>query len=130
MYLLRDRSDDLAAAGIRAFGISRDSPWSHRAWKETLGVDVPLLSDWNGEATRAFDVAFEALGMTDVPMRAAFLIRDGKTIEATWMLGAEMPDIDAIIADGGESLERRLSWSLVSAGIYGTTTSFVPAPSA
>jgi len=80
MYLLRDRSDDLAAAGIRAFGISRDSPWSHRAWKETLGVDVPLLSDWNGEATRAFDVAFEALGMTDVPMRAAFLIRDGKTM--------------------------------------------------
>ena len=102
MYLLRDRSDDLAAAGIRAFGISRDSPWSHRAWKETLGVDVPLLSDWNGEATRAFDVAFEALGMTDVPMRAAFLIRDGKTIE------------------GGKT----------SAGIYGTTTSFVPAPSA
>ena len=59
MYLLRDRSDDLAAAGIRAFGISRDSPWSHRAWKEALGVDVPLLSDWNGEATRAFDVSLE-----------------------------------------------------------------------
>ena len=98
MYLLRDRSDDLAAAGIRAFGISRDSPWSHRAWKEALGVDVPLLSDWNGEATRAFDVAFEVLGMTDVPMRVAFLIRDGETIEAAWMLGGELPDIDAVIA--------------------------------
>jgi len=103
MYLLRDRSDDLAAAGIRAFGISRDSPWSHRAWKEALGVDVPLLSDWNGDATRAFDVAFEALGMTDVPMRVAFLIRDGATVEAVWLLGAEMPDIDAIIAEA-ESL--------------------------
>ena len=98
MYLLRDRSDDLAAAGIRAFGISRDSPWSHRAWKEALGVDVPLLSDWNGEATRAFDVSFEVQGMTDVPMRAAFLIRDGETIEAAWMLGGELPDIDAVIA--------------------------------
>ncbi len=87
--------------GSAPFGISRDSPWSHRAWKEALGVDVPLLSDWNGEATRAFDVAFEALGMTDVPMRAAFLIRDGETIEAAWLLGAEMPDIDAIIAAGG-----------------------------
>ena len=129
MYLLRDRSDDLAAAGIRAFGISRDSPWSHRAWKEALGVDVPLLSDWNGETTRAFDVAFEALGMTDVPMRAAFLIRDGKTVEAAWLLGAEMPDIDAIIAAGGIA-QRRLSLSFLSAGIYGTTTSFVPAPSA
>src|SRR4026208_1836055 len=104
MYLLRDRSDDLAAAGIRAFGISRDSPWSHRAWKETLGVDVPLLSDWNGEAPRAFDAALEALGMRDATKRAAFLMRDGKTIEAAWMLGAEMPDIDAIIA-AAESLD-------------------------
>ena len=128
MYLLRDRSDDLAAAGIRAFGISRDSPWSHRAWKEALGVDVPLLSDWNGETTRAFDVAFEALGMTDVPMRAAFLIRDGKTVEAAWLLAAEMPDIDAIIAEA-RIAQRRLRGK-ISAGIYGTTTSFVPAPSA
>jgi peroxiredoxin len=98
MLLLRDRSDDLTAAGIRAFGISRDSPWTHAAWAQTLGVDVPLLSDWNGDATRAFDVAFEVRGMTDVPMRSAFLIRDGEHIERAWMLGAELPDIDAVIA--------------------------------
>jgi peroxiredoxin len=101
MYLLRDRSDDLAAAGIRPLGISRDSLWSHRAWAQTLGVDVPLLSDWNGEATRAFDVAFEPLGMSDVPARSAFLIRDGETIEAAWMLGGEPPDIDEVIATAG-----------------------------
>ena len=96
--LLRDRGDDLAAAGIRPYAISRDSPWSHRAWAQTLGVDVPLLSDWNVEAIRAFDVAFEPLGMHDVAVRSAFLIRDGETIEATWMLGGELPDIDAVIA--------------------------------
>jgi peroxiredoxin len=62
-----------------------------------LGVDVPLLSDWNGEATRAFDVAFEPLGMNDVAMRTAFLIEDAETIRAAWMLGRELPDIDAVI---------------------------------
>ena len=97
MHLLRDRSDDLAAAGIRPFAISRDSPWSHRAWAQTLGVDVPLLSDCRGDATRAFDVAFEPLGMTDVAVRTAFLIRDGEMIEAAWMLGGDLPDIDAVI---------------------------------
>jgi peroxiredoxin len=97
LHLLRDRSDDLAAAGIRPFAISRDSPWSHRAWAQTLGVDVPLLSDWNGDATRAFDVAFEPLGMSDVAVRTAFLIRDGEMIEAAWMLGGDLPDIDAVI---------------------------------
>ena len=61
-------------------------------------MDVPLLSDWNGEATRAFGVAFEPLGMADVPARSAFLIRDGATVTASWMLGGELPDVDVIIA--------------------------------
>jgi len=96
--LLRDRSEELGAAGVRPLAISRDSPWSHAAWAQTLGVDVPLLSDWNGEATRAFGVAFEPLGMADVPARSAFLVKDGETIVAAWMLGSEMPDIDAVLA--------------------------------
>lgn len=86
---------------MRTFAISRDSPWSHRAWAEVLGVDVPLLSDWNGDATRAFGVAFEPLGMADVPARSAFLIEDGGTVRASWMLGAELPDLDAVIEAAG-----------------------------
>jgi peroxiredoxin len=58
---------------------------------------VPLLSDWDGDAARAFDVAFEPLGMRDVAIRSAFLIHDGDTIEAAWLLGADMPDLDAVI---------------------------------
>jgi peroxiredoxin len=73
--------------------------WSHRAWAQTLGVDVPLLSDWDGDAARAFDVVFEPLGMRDVPVRSAFLIRDGETIRAAWLLGRELPEIDAVIAE-------------------------------
>ena len=95
--LLRDRSDDLAAVGVRPLAISRDSPWSHRAWAEVLGVDVPILSDWNGDATRAFGIAFEPLGMRDVAARSSFLIQDGERIVAAWMLGSELPDIDAVI---------------------------------
>jgi len=56
------------------------------------------VSDWNGDAIRAFDAAFEPLGMRDVAIRSAFLIRDGETIEAAWMLGRELPDVDAVIA--------------------------------
>jgi peroxiredoxin len=95
--LLRDRGDDLAAAGIRALAISRDSPWSHAAWAQTLGADVPLLSDWNGEAIRAFGVAFEPLGMQDVAARSSFLIEDGRTVLESWMHGRELPDLDAVI---------------------------------
>jgi peroxiredoxin len=82
---------------VRPLAISRDSVWSHAAWSEALGVDIPLLSDWNGEATRAFGIATELLGMEDVSARTAFLIEDGDTIRATWMLGRELPDVDAVI---------------------------------
>jgi peroxiredoxin len=101
--LLRDRGDDLAAAGIRAVAISMDSPWSHRSWAEALGVHdaVPLLSDWEGEATRAFGVETELDGMR-VAARSAFLIADG-TVRAAWMLGSEMPDVDAAIASASSA---------------------------
>jgi peroxiredoxin len=35
--------------------------------------------------------------MTDVAMRSAFLIENGETIVAAWLLGRELPDIDAVI---------------------------------
>lgn len=98
LFLLRDRLADLAAAGVRPVGISRDSPWSHAAWTNTLGVEgVALLSDWDGEATRGFGVARKVDGMGDVPARCAFLI-EGDTVRASWHLGSELPDIDAVIA--------------------------------
>jgi peroxiredoxin len=88
---------------VRPLAISRDSVWSHAAWAQTLGVDgVPLLSDWNGEATRAFGVAVELGGMEDVAARTAFLIEDGETIRAAWMLGRELPDLDSVIAAAHE----------------------------
>ena len=97
MLLLRDRGADLAAAGIRPFGISRDSPWSHAAWAMTLGVEsVPLLSDFSGEAARGFGVAYMSREMEDIGGRSAFLI-DGETVVAAWLLGSDLPDLDAII---------------------------------
>ena len=78
--------------------ISQDSPWSHRSWVEALGTHdaVQILSDWEGEATRAFGVETESSGMR-VAARSAFLLEAG-TVRAAWMLGTELPDIDAAIA--------------------------------
>ncbi len=88
--------------GVRPVAISMDSPWSHHAWAEAIGVDdVPMLSDWEGEATRAFEVELEVNEMR-VAARSAFLVADG-TVLAAWMLGSELPDIDAVIATASSS---------------------------
>lgn len=99
MELLRDRSPELERAGVRGFGISRDSPWTHIAWMQALDLTVPLLSDWNAEATRGFGIAREYRGMKDVPLRSAFLVEQGGTVRRAWRYDdAEVPDLDAIVA--------------------------------
>ena len=98
MRLLRDREPEFAAAGVRVFGVSRDSSFSHRAWKETLGIETPLLSDWNGELTRRLGLAREWRGRTDVPERAAILVGEDGTVRGSWRYAdSEVPDFDALL---------------------------------
>ncbi len=99
MALLRDRADDFDSAGIRRFGISRDSPWSHVAWHQTLDLDFHLLSDWTGAAARAFGVAHEFRGLTDISRRSAFVIGADALVHASWVYEAtELPDLDDVLA--------------------------------
>src|ERR1043166_6401225 len=99
MELLRDRSMEVEQAGIRAMGISRDSPWSHVAWMQALDLTFPLLSDWNAEAVRAFGVAHEHRGLQDVAERTAFLIDRDITVRGAWRYEtAEVPDFDELLS--------------------------------
>src|SRR4029078_3970990 len=80
MQLLRDRSAEFEEAGVRAVGISRDSPSSHVAWMQALDLSLPLLSDWNAEAVRGFGIAHEHRGLQDVAERTAFLVDQEGTV--------------------------------------------------
>jgi peroxiredoxin len=98
MELLRDRSGEFEQAGVRVFGASRDSPWTHIAWAQTLDLNFPLLSDWNADAVRAFDIAFEFRGLRDVSRRSAFLIDKGGTVRGAWKYRTdEVPDFDELL---------------------------------
>jgi peroxiredoxin len=99
MELLRDRSDELAAAGVRPFAISRDSPWTHIAWLQALDLNFPLLSDWNAEAVHAFDVAHDFRGLRDVARRSAFLVDADAVVRGAWQYEtSELPDLDELLA--------------------------------
>jgi len=84
---------------VRAFGVSRDSHWSHRAWKEALGLDVPLLSDWNGTLANRFGAARVWRGMEGVPQRSAFLVGEDGTVLGSWRYeDSDVPDFDELLA--------------------------------
>ena len=84
---------------MRLYGISRDSPWCHVAWAQTLDLTFPLLSDWNGDATRGFGVEIEHNGLRGVSQRSAFLIgRDG-TVRGAWGYDSnEVPELEPLLA--------------------------------
>jgi peroxiredoxin len=66
---------------------------------QALDLDVPLLSDWNADATRGFGVGFEMRGMRDVSRRSVFLLGgDGVVLGAWEYANDELPDFDELLA--------------------------------
>ena len=66
---------------------------------QALDLDFPLISDWNGEATHGFGVAYDHNGMRDVSRRSAFLVDVEGIIRGAWAYEpSELPDIDELIA--------------------------------
>lgn len=99
MSLLRDRRSEFEAAGVTVYGVSRDSPYCHVAWAQVLELGFPLLSDWNGDATRALGIAHERRGMRDVAERTAFLVDTAGTVRGAWRYASdEVPDVDALLS--------------------------------
>ena len=59
--------DEFQAQGATLYGVSCDSTWTQKAFKEKLGITIPQLSDFEpkGAASRAFGAYFEPGGFSD-----------------------------------------------------------------
>jgi peroxiredoxin Q/BCP len=55
----RDRMGDYERAGIQVYGVSLDSPESHRRFREKYNLNFPLLTDEGGRAAEALGVLRE-----------------------------------------------------------------------
>ncbi|OGO50917.1 MAG: hypothetical protein A2148_02145 [Chloroflexi bacterium RBG_16_68_14] len=62
---IRDDFSAFEARGAMVFGISRDSPWAHRAFKEKEGLKHSLLADMKGEVARLYGCWNEGLGIAE-----------------------------------------------------------------
>ena len=99
MELLRDRRATFDEVGVQPIGISRDSPWTHIAWTQAIDLNFGLLSDFNGDAVRAFGIAQEFRGFREVARRCAFLIGVDGTVRSAWSYeNSELPDVDVLLA--------------------------------
>ena len=62
MCTIRDNWSDWEGTGATVFGISRDSTWSLKAWKEQKALKNRFLSDMNGQVARQFGAWQEERG--------------------------------------------------------------------
>jgi peroxiredoxin len=69
------------------YGISGDNPFAQEAWAQKEKITVPLLSDYEHEVAKAYDVMYDSflpqmnLGMGGVPKRSAFIIDENGVIQ-------------------------------------------------
>jgi peroxiredoxin (alkyl hydroperoxide reductase subunit C) len=82
--------EDLAAQGATLYGVSIDQTDSQIAFRESLGVTIPMLSDAHpqGDASVAFGALFEPAGVSN---RALVIV--GPDLKVQWSWEGEHPGI-------------------------------------
>ncbi|HTE26259.1 redoxin domain-containing protein [Flavitalea sp.] len=97
---VRDNIAAYNSANAVVFGISVDSPYSLRKFKEEQHFNFELLSDFNKEISRNYETIYETFGMEmkGVSKRAAFVIDKNGIVRYAEVLenASEVPDFAKI----------------------------------
>ena len=71
MQRYRENAAGFNAANAAVFGVSVDSTWANKAFREQVGLDFPILSDFKKEYARQLGILDENSG---VARRTTFVI--------------------------------------------------------
>ena len=73
---VRDMMSKLKGANV--LGVSTDTFFALKAWRDQQGFDFPLLSDYNKNVIKAYDVVNpDMIGLKNIAKRAVFVIDKG-----------------------------------------------------
>jgi glutaredoxin-dependent peroxiredoxin len=95
MRTVSEGLNEFSGSNAEVLGISVDGTFVQKAFAKEYNIKIPLLSDFNKEVIRQYDIVQEnfAHGMKDVSKRAVFLVgKDGliKYIEITENPGVQI----------------------------------------
>jgi peroxiredoxin Q/BCP len=92
----RDRMADYERADIRVYGVSLDSPESHRRFREKYNLNFPLLTDEGGRAADTLGVLRESGKSAN---RVTFLLDPGGRIARVYPEVSPETHADEILGD-------------------------------
>ena len=99
MCTLRDSMSQLNGLGARVYGISTDTFFTLKAWGDRQKLGFPLLSDYNKDAIRAYDVVNpDMIGLKNIARRAVIVVDRGGVIRYREVLedARNEPDYDKL----------------------------------
>lgn len=91
----RDRMSDYGEAGIRVYGVSLDSPESHKRFREKYNLNFPLLTDEGGRAAGALGIMREK----GYASRVTFLLDEDGNISKVYPKVSPETHADEILKD-------------------------------
>ena len=99
---MRDSLADFNKLDADIVAISVDSPFTLEKFKESEGLNFPLLSDFNKEVSRQYGSLYDTfvLGMNGVSKRSAFVVDGDGVVRYAEVLdnAGNQPNYDAIRA--------------------------------
>lgn len=101
----RDNLKIYNSLNSEVIGISVDSTFALKAYKEAFNLNFTLLSDFNKEVSRKYDTLYEDyFGMKGVSKRSAFVIdKEGRIVHQEILEDSDkipdLPKIQEVLAD-------------------------------
>ena len=97
LSIYQEVKPQIAEKGVELVGISVDGVWAHKAFQEKLGIDTPLLADFEpkGEVGRAYGSYLDGAGTAN---RTLVLVDESGTVSWTYESPSpgEFPDANVI----------------------------------
>lgn len=95
------RAPELRALGAQILAVAVTATFSQQEFAASLGVDFPLLSDWDREVCDSYGVRYAVWkGHAGLAKRSLFVIGTDGIIRYRWVTddALVLPDLDAVAA--------------------------------
>jgi glutaredoxin-dependent peroxiredoxin len=97
---LGQRTADIRALGADVLAVAVTATFAQQAFAAELGVDFPLLSDWDRTVCAAYGVRYDVWkGHRGLAKRSVFVIDRSGTVRYRWVTddALVLPDLDDVM---------------------------------
>jgi glutaredoxin-dependent peroxiredoxin len=98
---LGQRAEEIRALGADLLAIAVTATFSQQAFADSLGVDFPLLSDWDRTVSAAYGVQYDVWkGHRGLAKRSVFVVDRDRVVRYRWVTddALVLPDLDEVVA--------------------------------